>query len=111
MSGSGCLQALAMAVVLSLVSGCAMVPLPTMPAQTEPPFLPGSPAPSELVEPLGSIMLLRAFSGTFARHDQRTELTFPESVVFDDGTVVANIASAGAPPDFRAVRLTAGEQI
>ena len=95
--------------VLSLVSGCTMLPMPTTPAQTDPPILPDSPAPSELVQPLGSIMLLRAFSGTFARHDQRTELTFPESVVFDDGTVVANIALAGAPPDFRAVRLTAGE--
>lgn len=103
-------QPLTMAViVLSLVSGCTMLPMPATPVQTDPPFLPGSPAPSELVEPLGSIILLRAYSGTFARHDQRIEVAFPDVVVFVDGTVVANIALVSDPPDFRAVRLTAGE--
>jgi len=50
---------------------------------------PGTAPPSEMLEPLGEVLVLRAYSGEFFSHQERTERGFPDIVVFDDGEVVA----------------------
>jgi hypothetical protein len=72
----------------------------------EPEFLPSTAAPSELVEPLGSILILRAYSGPFLDHADRVESALPDVVIFDDGLVVANLAMVSDPPNYVAVQLT-----
>ena len=65
---------------------------------------PSAPPPSELVSELGNVLILRAVSGPFIDHDQRTAEAQPQVTVFDDGLVVARIDDA-----YRAVQLDDGE--
>jgi len=85
-----------------LASACTVLlpptPSPAPPKPTTP--RPGTPPPTEMVEPLGDVLVLRAYSGEFFSHKERTQLGFPDVVVFDDGRVVAVSTSeigAGRP--------------
>jgi len=49
-----------------------------------------------MVEPLGEVLVLRAYSGPFTAHEERRIEGFPDVVIFDDGQVVA-----GTTPDLR----------
>ena len=69
-------------------------------------FLPDVSPPPAMLDTLGSIVILRAYSGKFSQHKERTLLAQPQVVVFDDGTVVANVALVSDPPDYRTISLT-----
>jgi hypothetical protein len=116
MRGSGSRQPLAMAVVVPsrvadvlgaiaivLASACTLSSPPTSPTDRLV-LAPSAPPPSELVPELGDVLLLRAVSGPFIDHDQRTAEAQPQVTVFDDGLVVARIDDA-----YRAVQLDGGE--
>jgi hypothetical protein len=68
---------------------------------------PSAPPPSELVPELGDVLLLRAISGPFLDHDQRTAEAQPLVTVFDDGLVVARFEGFDDP--YRAVQLNDDE--
>jgi hypothetical protein len=57
---------------------------------------------------LGDALILRAWSGPFSKHSERSESTKPNLTVFDDGRVVTDVGVPGTP-DYRVLTLTADE--
>lgn len=97
--------------VVMLTSACAALTVENeQGTSSTPKFLPNTPPPGELLEPLGSILVLRAYSGPFREHADRDRLAAPDIVVFDDGRVVANIALVSDEPQFMFVTLSEEER-
>ena len=90
-------------IVVAFTSACTFLSPSASPAETLV-LLPSAPPPSELVPDLGDVLLLRAVSGPFIDHGQRTAEAQPQVTVFDDGLVVVRIDDA-----YRAVQLDDGE--
>lgn len=87
---------------VAFTSACTLLSPSASPAETLV-LLPSAPPPSELLPELGDVLVLRAISGDFVDHAQRTEQATPEVAVFDDGLVIARIAG-----EYRAIQLTDG---
>lgn len=93
--------------VLIVATACAdLTPAPEEFGGKSPSFLPNTLAPSELIEPLGPILILRAYSGPFTDHAERNRSAAPDIVIFDDGLVVANVALVSEPPKYMAHQLS-----
>ena len=94
-------------VVLALVSGCLW---PTLPSQSPREMLPATPVPGSMLEPLGSALILRAYSGPFVDHEQRDLQGWPDIIVFDDGSVVVSTSPSFEPdPEYVSIQLDAEE--
>lgn len=88
------------------LSACARPPTPSVREAGS--FVPDIPPPSNILPDLGNIFLLRAWSGPFESHEDRTELALPNIVVFDDGRVVADMGTPGNP-NFQLIQLATAE--